>query len=542
MKSSNRIAAPPTSTKDKGPAIVGKNDDIKRLQQDLVLLATRTAQSGDNVQPQSKSVSSVVSDLRTVVGEARSSSEAFPVGSVTSKPEILEIILARVADLDRMILRQTEPLPDAYVRPRRNSKTAELFSLPTHFQLIDRLVDMHTQLKRPVIVHNHDQTDVSSIKEELTRKLREEYGAELAGLRKQVEDARSQLTETYAELTASKDTVSRLNGENTALLAEIEQAKSASRAAPPVPVALSLPPDHSERLAALERTLSEQKEANTSLRGSYRVLEECTEQLQEERQKMCNALLSMAKSVSDGAIGMSNVHFVTEAASNAELNSAFQRVIKAVSEKVKLLSDSSSGSSSRITDLEDELSSMRLERQLLGEDLASVSASYTSLRVAFSEMESEMIQLRVKMDEVKKAASKNDSLDAQMLAAREANNADILRLTNALTAIENRLASMEREKDDANMQNTILGTELIKYKALTEKLKQKIRDITPMDKREFLDSFEEVMRDEMMAMKDAFETKLRLAKGEVEAMSRKHQQDILRLKDSSSTSSLKKLT
>ena len=144
--------------------------------------------------------------------------------------------------------------------------------------------------------------------------MREEYGAELAGLRKQVEDARSQLTETYAELAASKDEVSRLNGENTALLAEIDQAKSVSRAAPPVPVALSSPPDHSERLAALERALSEQKEANTSLRGSYRVLEECTEQLQEERQKMCNALLFMAKSVSDGA-SMSNVHFVTEAAS-----------------------------------------------------------------------------------------------------------------------------------------------------------------------------------------------------------------------------------
>ena len=40
---------------------------------------------------------------------------------------------------------------------------------------------------------------------------------------------------------------------------------------------------------------------------------------------------------------------------------------------MKSLSDSSSGSSSRIAELEDELSSMRLERQLLGEDLASVS-------------------------------------------------------------------------------------------------------------------------------------------------------------------------
>jgi hypothetical protein len=316
MKSTNRAAVQPASTKDKGPVIVGKNDDIKRLQQDLVLLATRTAQSGENAQPQSKSfsASSVVSDLRSAVGEARSTSEAFPVGSATTKAEILDTILARVADLDRMILRQTEPSPDAYVRPRRNSKTAELFSLPTHFQLIDRLIDMHTQLKRPVIVHNHDQTDVATIKEELTRKLREEHGAEVADLRKQVFEARSQYVESHAQLAASRDAMSRLSEENAALQAELERAKRSPAVAPPAPVVAAPPPlDQSERLEALQKALAEQKEANTSLRSSYRVLEECTEQLQEERQKMCNSLLSMAKSVADGA-DVSNAPFVLEAA------------------------------------------------------------------------------------------------------------------------------------------------------------------------------------------------------------------------------------
>jgi hypothetical protein len=38
-----------------------------------------------------------------------------------------------------------------------------------------------------------------------------------------------------------------------------------------------------------------------------------------------------------------------------------------------------------------------------------------------------------------------------------------------------------------------------------------------------------VMQEEMMTMKTAFEAKLRLAKEEAEASSRKHQQEILRM-------------
>ena len=56
--------------------------------------------------------------------------------------------------------------------------------------------------------------------------------------------------------------------------------------------------------------------------------------------------------------------------------------------------------------------------------------------------------------------------------------------------------------------------ELDSYKKLTEKLKLKIRDMGAGSKesKDFLDTFEEVMRDEMSAMKAAFEMKLRIAK------------------------------
>ena len=73
------------------------------------------------------------------------------------------------------------------------------------------------------------------------------------------------------------------------------------------------------------------------------------------------------------------------------------------------------------------------------------------------------------------------------------------------------------------------------YKKLTEKLKLKIRDMGAGSKesKDFLDTFEEVMRDEMSAMKAAFEMKLRVAKEEADATTRRHQQEIARIQTTS---------
>jgi exonuclease VII large subunit len=63
-----------------------------------------------------------------------------------------------------------------------------------------------------------------------------------------------------------------------------------------------------------------------------------------------------------------------------------------------------------------------------------------------------------------------------------------------------------------------------------ESLRAKLRELSARGKdRDFLDSYEEVMRDEMMTMKDAFERKLRLAKEEAEASSRRNSELIRNL-------------
>jgi len=77
-----------------------------------------------------------------------------------------------------------------------------------------------------------------------------------------------------------------------------------------------------------------------------------------------------------------------------------------------------------------------------------------------------------------------------------------------------------------------LTEELNCCRSLNAQLKQKIRDISGRssnDSKEFLDTFEEVMKDEMMAMKYAFETKLKFAKDAADLLSKKHQELISRM-------------
>jgi DNA repair exonuclease SbcCD ATPase subunit len=65
---------------------------------------------------------------------------------------------------------------------------------------------------------------------------------------------------------------------------------------------------------------------------------------------------------------------------------------------------------------------------------------------------------------------------------------------------------------------------------INENLMKKLKDLSGSDdRRDFADTFEEVMRDEMMAMKVAFEAKLRIAKAETEAVSRRNQMEILKM-------------
>jgi hypothetical protein len=61
---------------------------------------------------------------------------------------------------------------------------------------------------------------------------------------------------------------------------------------------------------------------------------------------------------------------------------------------------------------------------------------------------------------------------------------------------------------------------------------RKLKKLSSQDtSRDFAETFEEVMREEMMAMKTAFEAKLKLAVEERDTATRRHQTELLKLQN-----------
>ena len=122
-------------------------EDIKLLQKDLILLEKKLYDV-QNMQNRPESVVSFVSNLRSDIEAGRSS----------TKLHLTEKIVTGIIALDREILKKTAPTTN--IRPRRNSRggelDADLYLLPTHLTLVDRLIDFHALLQReqstPVII------------------------------------------------------------------------------------------------------------------------------------------------------------------------------------------------------------------------------------------------------------------------------------------------------------------------------------------------------------------------------------------------------
>jgi gamma-glutamyl:cysteine ligase YbdK (ATP-grasp superfamily) len=76
-------------------------------------------------------------------------------------------------------------------------------------------------------------------------------------------------------------------------------------------------------------------------------------------------------------------------------------------------------------------------------------------------------------------------------------------------------------------------TEIASLRSLNENLMRKLKKLSSnahdSGAKDFAETFEEVMREEMMAMKTAFEAKLRVAVEERDTATRRHQTELMRL-------------
>jgi DNA repair exonuclease SbcCD ATPase subunit len=203
--------------------------------------------------------------------------------------------------------------------------------------------------------------------------------------------------------------------------------------------------------------------------------------------------------------------------------------------------------------LDGELSTANLQKDILQRDLVTVQEQHEALKAAYDALSYETAR------QVSHTQSHNAELETQSKQLQTANDTNKVLLDElkfaqdnlksldkwpaALAALEEKLTVAVQDKTRAETTAVSAKEEVGHYKKLTETLKQKLRELGggTADSKEFLDSFEEVMKEEMMTMKAAFETKLRMAREEADATSKRHQQEITRMHNTSPYAALNRL-
>ena len=184
--------------------------------------------------------------------------------------------------------------------------------------------------------------------------------------------------------------------------------------------------------------------------------------------------------------------------------------------------------------LEGENKSLITNLEITNKDLQTVQSELEAMRLSYHTLQEEAAGKEnngaAAEKELKRSNDKLIELQSELVnAARK--SLELERLPALLEEEQEKRRNAEEEKFSLNSLVTTMEEELKQYKHLNEQLKQKMRDMTGKDSssKEFMDSFEDVMQDELMAMKGAFEAKLRVKSEEAEAMSARHRQEIARL-------------
>ncbi len=194
--------------------------------------------------------------------------------------------------------------------------------------------------------------------------------------------------------------------------------------------------------------------------------------------------------------------------------------------------------------LESELSSHVVQKDMLQSDLNAITGQYEALKAAYHELSYEsathhkqksfqQAEKERVLTEYRDQVMKLEA-DRQMAQLQFKDNNDKMLLVLATMEEQVRLLNLE----NAQLVSTVNASkgELGQYHKLVESYKKQLKDLCSgrnNSEKRFLDSFEEVMQEEMMTMKSAFEAKLRAAQEDAEVLSRKHQLEMSRLQNKS---------
>lgn len=576
-----------------------QREEVEKIQQDIFLLSQRIADAkGEPVPTQSgisigdSSNSPFVSSLRALAETDRRTRDVKEL-----KIASIESLLARVSEYDRLILSKTVPVDASSGSQRRKSFGSDLASLPTHFRLVDRLIDLHTQSKRVAVIRTTTTTqggetslkisgdtmstknpssmkspdrniieglrlNVSKLSEKLesAESRRVQVEADRDRFRQRADDleAEKRLQETQLQQTTAtlendlkitKRSLHDTNAVNAEYLKEIEGLKHQLNEQKKL-----VTTQQQESLTATQHTLEQQQAVNAQLQADIQNMHDQMKQLQQENMSLQCRLeeetavnVTMLSTLHGRASMLNNNTSITieMTQSNSTLPSecieGFLSLDKAVTNKLDSLRSEIKLLLSVKEALEGEMQSSTLQRDMLTQDLHHVTEEHEALKAAYHSLSFETAaasRSSAELDKLKTTVQQqqdtitglNTSLNMQKVQLKAFEQWPVL-----VAELEERLRILTQEKTAIEATNSDLLAEIEQYKRLTETLKDKLRTMASktMGGTDFLDSFEEVMRDEMMTMKSAFEAKLKAARSEADELSRKHAVDLQRIQSQS---------
>ena len=567
MKSSGRLTngnAPLGSTKSSFAMSSSVSDEVGRMQQDLVLLTQKIADMTGEPQraPTAPLVndgtmvnapnSPFVSGLRGLAGSASSAPGGGAVGS-DLKLNMLEKVLKKIMEMDRVVLQKTAPEAETgRANARRGSRGMDLSSLPTHLHVTDRLMDLYSQSKRVVTVTKTSTAPESDVSNSASggssqprppnqpgplsprpsasdKDAMKKSVAELAALRLKLE-------ESEAKRASVKEDCSTARKENLAYKKELETAnrtigelqKSAEE------------DDREARIKELEARVAElegqsrvmQEQLEVEVSRSARAVEVVTQRAASVKSNNHEYGNSPQKETRDREVGGENAQ---DTLLGAPMARALRLLHEATKGRLGSMNDQLLSMNHVKETLETDMQTLQMAQDIVNNDFLSVQQELEAMRTAFSAQQAEA-QGNDSAAKLDRANNLLINMQAEVAAAHR-RTLDLERLPAVVAELESKLRVLEQNSIEQHGEIRVLSGELQSYKNMAEGLKQKIRDLSAKggtESKDFLDSFEEVMKDEMYTMKLAFEAKLKAKADEATALAQRHATEINRIQASAS--------
>jgi cell division protein FtsB len=239
-----------------------QRDEVSKIQQDINVISQKIAELRGEptpaIEPDSASVNSAspfVVGLRSLAEQERKFKDVKDL-----RINAMEKLLERVAEYDRLLLKETTPVVDPTAIPqRRKSFGQDLYCLPTHLHLTARLMDLHVASKRVTVIKTVEGAGVSTTSiavppNPADKKVIDGLKATVIKQAKQIEDAETKRLN-------SEEEIQQLKRSNDELKAHIQTLQSK----PPVIVAEETHKETEAKRLRSEQDMQRLKRSNEEL-------------------------------------------------------------------------------------------------------------------------------------------------------------------------------------------------------------------------------------------------------------------------------------